>query len=57
MSCIILMNVLDLEILLDLWQEISSPANTLLKLNHLNMCEYIPLIAFAGSGTIWKQRQ
>jgi hypothetical protein len=27
-----------------------------LKFNHLNICEYIPLIAFAGSGTIWQQR-
>jgi hypothetical protein len=29
LGCIILLNVLDLEILLDLWQEIHSLANTL----------------------------
>jgi hypothetical protein len=29
LGCIIPLNVLDLEILLDLWQEIPSPTNTL----------------------------
>jgi hypothetical protein len=45
--------VLDLEIFLDLWQKIPSPTNTLLGFNHLTICEYIPQIAFAGSGSIW----
>jgi hypothetical protein len=53
LGCIVPLNVLDLEIFLDLWQKIPSPANTLLGFNHLTICEYIPQIAFAGSGSMW----
>jgi hypothetical protein len=53
LGCIIALNVLDLEILLDLWQEIPSPCKYPLKLSRLNMCEYISPTTLAGRGTIW----
>jgi hypothetical protein len=27
-----------------------------LRFNHLNICEYIPMIVFAGSVSIWQQQ-